>query len=81
VLYAGKVFMKITLKKQLYVHNTVEEELLREVRSEHVIKFIDLLEDFNCYVIVLEYCQHGSIKQLIQRRQRLTEVEIKYYAI
>ena len=34
---------------------------LKEIQSEHVVKFIDILETINNCYLVLEYCEGGDL--------------------
>jgi serine/threonine protein kinase len=81
VHYAGKVLMKETASGLPIEMDSKEERFLELVTHENVIKYCDILEDELCMVIVFEYYKNGSLKQLLDTRKTLSEVEIKYYGI
>lgn len=47
--------------------------------NEHLMKCIDVYECIKLKIklIIMEYCDYGSLDQLIQVRIRLTEIEAK----
>ena len=58
-----------------------EIKIHRTLKHKHVCEFKHFFEDkTNCYLI-LELCQNQSMNELIKRRKRLTENEVRYYMI
>ena len=43
------------------------------------MQLLHILEDDRCYVIVLEYCKNGTLKQMVEARNRLTPFEIRFF--
>ncbi|CAK81237.1 unnamed protein product (macronuclear) [Paramecium tetraurelia] len=57
-----------------------EIEVLRQINSEHVIKFIDFFQSENQCYIVLEFCNSGDFEQLwIKRGKKIPENEVIAY--
>jgi polo-like kinase 1 len=49
------------------------------LKHKHVCEYKHFFEDkTNCYIL-LELCQNHSMNELLKRRKRLTEPEVKYY--
>jgi polo-like kinase 1 len=44
-----------------------------------VVKFIRFFEDKDNVYIMLELCSNQSLNELIKRRKKMTEIEVKYY--
>ncbi len=49
------------------------------MKHQNICEYKHFFEDkINCYIL-LELCQNQSMNELIKRRKRLTEPEVKYY--
>jgi len=49
------------------------------MKHKHICEYKHFFEDkTNCYIL-LELCQNQSMNELLKRRKRLTEPEVKYY--
>ena len=73
------------MKRNKYNHPEEEvsrnEELqLKKVKHKNIIKFHAFVEDDLCWMFVFEYCQHGSLFDMIKKRKTLSEPEIRYIA-
>lgn len=66
---------------QYRAHDNIrrEIELLRKLSSKYVLKIEDTFEDAANLCIVLEYCNGGTLMDLIKRRRRLSEKEAFIY--
>jgi serine/threonine protein kinase len=50
-----------------------EESHLRKCHSAHIIKVIDSFENDNCKVIILEYCNSGTLQDYLRKRGAIEE--------
>lgn len=78
LLDAVKVVEKASLKK-----TRAKQKLMSEIRihgslnHEGVVKFKKYFEDKDFVYIILELCPNSSLNDIVKRRKRLTEVEVK----
>ena len=56
-----------------------EIKIHRSVKHQHVAQFIHFFEDVENVYILLELCSNHSLNELLKRRKRLHELEVKYY--
>ncbi len=64
-------FFHLKLQAEIKIH--------RLLKHKHVCEYKHFFEDkTNCYIL-LELCQNQSMNELLKRRKRLTEPEVKYY--
>ena len=81
-IYAGKVVAKKSLKKK-----RAKQKLLAEIRTHksldhpNIVKFRNYFEDDNNVYLMLEVCHNQTMMELVRRRKRLTESEVRYYTI
>lgn len=78
--YAVKVVQKANLvKSRARQKLQAEIKIHRLLKHKHVCEYKHFFEDkSNCYIL-LELCQNQSMNELLKRRKRLTEPEVKYY--
>lgn len=58
-----------------------EISILTKISSSHIIKFIEMLRTMNNYYLVYEYCNGGTLAQLLEKRKILKEPEaLKIFA-
>jgi len=78
--YAVKIVPKANLvKTRARQKLQAEIKIHRSLKHKHVCEYKHFFEDkTNCYIL-LELCQNQSMNELIKRRKRLTEPEVKYY--
>jgi serine/threonine protein kinase len=57
--------MKEGLLKQVYL----EAELMKKLNSDYIIKFYDFFENENFFFLILEYCEDGSLLDIINSYQ------------
>ena len=79
---AGKVVAKSSLTKSRAKQKLIAEiKIHRSLRHRHVVQFIHFFEDKRNVYIILELCEHRSLMDLVKRRKRLTEPEVRYYMV
>lgn len=79
-MYAVKVVPKANLvKTRARQKLQAEIKIHRILKHKHVCEYKHFFEDkTNCYIL-LELCHNHSMNELIKRRKRLTEPEVKYF--
>jgi len=79
-MYAVKIVPKANLvKTRARQKLQAEIKIHRILKHKHVCEYKHFFEDkTNCYIL-LELCHNQSMNELIKRRKRLTEPEVKYY--
>lgn len=76
--YAGKIIKKSKISMEQKVNEIKIHETLN---NQNIVNLIDEFETPDYFVIILDNCEHGDMKHLIKARRRLTETEVKYYAL
>ncbi|KAG0199836.1 Cell cycle serine/threonine-protein kinase cdc5/MSD2, partial [Mortierella sp. NVP41] len=79
--YAAKVIQKTELhtaktKQKLFAEIKIHAEL---TENKNIVKYYHCFEDDNFVYLVLELCESKTLMELIKRRKRLTEPEVRYY--
>ena len=79
--YAIKIFPKEELKNDEDKANSVLNEIKihRSLVNEHICKYEHSFEDKDNVYIVMEYCPDGTLLNLLKKRKRLEEIEIRFY--
>ena len=79
--YAIKIFEKKIFKespeKALRVLNEIK--IHRSLNHQHLCKYEHSFEDKNNIYILMEYCPYGSLSNLLKKRKKLEEIEIRFY--
>ena len=79
--YAIKIFEKKIFKespeKALRVLNEIK--IHRSLNHQHLVKYEHSFEDKNNIYILMEYCPYGSLSNLLKKRKKLEEIEIRFY--
>ena len=79
--YAGKVVQKASLTKSRAKQKLMSEiKIHRSLRHENVVGFEHFFEDSENVYILLELCDNQTMSELMKRRKRLTELEVRCYA-
>lgn len=78
--YAVKIVPKANLTKSRARQKLQAEiKIHRILKHKYICEYKHFFEDStNCYIL-LELCHNQSMNELIKRRKRLTEAEVKYY--
>ncbi|CAK4692980.1 unnamed protein product [Aphanomyces euteiches] len=78
--FAGKIVEKASLvKTKARLKFSSEIRIHKMLLHPRVVEFKHYFEDeSNCYML-LELCTHQSLSDLLRRRKRLTEHEVRYY--
>ena len=58
-----------------------EIKIHRSVKHAHVAQFLHFFEDSESVYILLELCSNQSMNELLKRRKRLHEIEVKCYTL
>ena len=79
--YAIKVFDKNLLNKDLERTSRLLNEITihRSLNHENICKYEHSFEDNKNIYILMEYCEKGNLSSFLKTRQRLEEIEIRFY--
>ena len=81
-VYAGKVVAKSSLKKEKAQQKLVAEiKIHQHLHHPNVVRFFHSFQDRHNVYILLELCSNQSLMELMKRRKRLTEPEVRYYML
>lgn len=79
-VYAGKIVPKTLLQKPHHKDKmTLEIQIHREVRHQHIVGFHTFFEDEQNVYVLLELCTNRSLMELQKRRKAITEPEARYF--
>lgn len=80
--YAAKIIPKTILSKpQIRKKLMSEIKIHRTLKHPAIVGFERFFEDNKNVYILLELCSNQSLKELLRRRTRLTEIEVKNYTL
>ncbi|KAF9900558.1 Cell cycle serine/threonine-protein kinase cdc5/MSD2 [Linnemannia zychae] len=78
--FAAKVIQKTELQTAKARHKLFAEIKIHQDRTHvNIVKYYHCFEDDNFVYLVLELCESKTLMELIKRRKRLTEPEVRYY--
>ena len=78
---------KIIPKRYLFESNSNKDRLINEIKihkslnNEYIVLFKEYHESKESIYIFTELCKNQTLEELIQRRKKLTEMEVQYYLI
>ncbi|KAL4164359.1 hypothetical protein KRP22_004225 [Phytophthora ramorum] len=79
-IYAGKVVAKASLVKPKAKQKfTSEIKIHKSLHHPQVVQFEHFFEDADNAYILLELCRNQSMSDLMRRRKRLSESEVRFY--
>lgn len=79
-VYASKVIPKESLLKKRAKQKLISEiKIHKSVNHQHIVGFEHYFEDPDWVYILLELCPNQSMNELLKRRKRLHEIEVRYY--
>ena len=79
-LYATKVIPKESLTKKRARQKLISEiKIHKSVNHKHIVGFEHYFEDSKWVYILLELWHNQSMNELLKRRKRLHELEVRYY--
>ncbi|KAG7398444.1 Serine/threonine-protein kinase plk1 [Phytophthora boehmeriae] len=79
-VYAGKVVAKASLVKPKAKQKfTSEIKIHKSLNHPQVVQFEHFFEDSENAYILLELCRNQSMSDLMRRRKRLSESEVRFY--
>ena len=77
-VYAGKVVAKSSLLKSRAKQKLLSEiKIHKDLRYKHIVRFERFFEDSANVYILLELCQCQTMMELMKRRKRLSEGEVR----
>ncbi|CAD8083874.1 unnamed protein product [Paramecium primaurelia] len=78
--YAIKIISK-SYMKQIFATQHILNELnyLQGCKHKNIVEYIEHFEDRDNIYIILEYCRHGTLQDLIRKKNKLTEEEAFHY--
>ncbi|KAG1054715.1 hypothetical protein G6F43_003292 [Rhizopus delemar] len=78
--YAVKVIAKASLMDSKRKEKLIAEiNIHRSLCHEYIVQYQSCFEDkYNVYII-LEYCKNATLNNLLSRRRKLTEDEVRYF--
>jgi len=83
----GEIFAMKVVEKSSLTKSRAKEKLQAEIRIHrklshgHVVKFHRFFEDRKRVYILLGLCSNHTLSELMKRRKRLTELEVRYYGM
>ena len=79
--YALKIFEKKLIKEdEDIIRNILKEiKIHRNLKHNHICKFEHSFEDKNNVYILMEYCPYGNLLNYLKEREKLEEIEIRFY--
>ena len=81
-IFAAKVISKTSLIKDRAKQKLISEiKIHKSTHHQNIVAFEHYFEDYENVYILLEICQNQTLKDLLQRRKRLTEIEVQCYMI
>ena len=79
-ILACKIVPKINLASELKKKSLINEiKLQKNYKHPHIANYIDYFEDNESVFLISELCKNNTLEQLIQHRQKLTELEVQCY--
>lgn len=80
-LFALKMLCKQDLAQRSYLFSIeVEKQIMIDIKHPFVLKLHSTFQCTNYLYLMLEYAPGGTMFELLQRKGRLREDEIKFYA-
>lgn len=69
--------MPYSVDKDEYIKSALLAEIaiLKTLKSENIVGFLDVMESANYYYLVQEFCDGGDLRGLIKKRGSLPEAE------
>jgi len=64
---------KQKLKSEIRIH--------RNLQHPNIIRFRHVFEDKKSVYILIDLCENKSLSDLLKKRKRLTEYEVKYFLV
>jgi polo-like kinase 1 len=85
VLDSKKIVAAKIISKDSISHKRAKQKLMQEIRihrslhPKNVVNFENYFEDADNIYILLEMCRNHTLNELLKRRKKLQEIEVKYY--
>lgn len=82
IIMAAKIVQKASLNKSRAKQKLMSEiKIHRSITHQYVVKFEHFFEDAENVYILLELCTNQSLNELLRRRKRLHEIEVKCFSM
>ena len=80
---SGKIFPKskddnANTKKNYFI---TEKNIIKSLHHPNIVKLENFFEDSENSYLLFEFCPYGNLKDLLNKRKKLTELEVKYYLL
>ena len=80
--FAAKFIPKNNLIKSSAKMNLINEiKIHKWCHHHHIVAFEHYFEDKTNVYLLLEPCENGTLKEFLQKKQNLSELEVKYYIV
>ncbi|TYZ63342.1 hypothetical protein PybrP1_012881 [[Pythium] brassicae (nom. inval.)] len=80
IKYAGKIVAKSTLAKPKAKQKfTSEIKIHKSLTHRQIVQFEHFFEDADNAYILLELCRNQSLSDLLRRRKKISEAEVRFY--
>ncbi|KAJ3290604.1 Cell cycle serine/threonine-protein kinase cdc5/MSD2 [Borealophlyctis nickersoniae] len=77
---AAKVVPKASLKSTKQKNKLIAEIRIHQIMShDHIVTFHHFFEDEDNVYMILELCENKTFVDMLKKRRRLTEPEVRYY--
>ena len=81
-IFAGKIIRKSHLKKSKQKSKLIKEiKIHRSLKHPNIVNFERYFEDEKNVYILLELCKNKTLRELLKKRVKLTELEVQYYLV
>ena len=78
--FAAKIIPKSTLTQTRARNKLLTEiSIHQSLHHPYIVDFVKVFDDSENYYVILELCPNQTLRELIRRRRRLTELETQYY--
>jgi polo-like kinase 1 len=79
-MLAAKIVAKASLTKKRALEKLLAEiKIHKSLNQENIVQFEHVFEDKENVYILLEICPNQTLKELLKRRKRITELECAFY--
>ncbi|TPX49951.1 hypothetical protein SeMB42_g02425 [Synchytrium endobioticum] len=80
--FAAKVIPKLSLRTPKQKHKLFAEIKIHQMLSHpNIVKFHHVFEDDHNVYMILELCHNKTFVDLLRKRRRMTETEVRYYML
>ncbi|ODQ65491.1 Pkinase-domain-containing protein [Nadsonia fulvescens var. elongata DSM 6958] len=81
-IYAAKTVAKASLRSEKTKTKLLAEiKIHKSLKHQNIVDFVDCFEDDTNIYILLEICSNQSLMEMMRKRKRLTEPEVRYFIV